>query len=788
MSVINSQPLIGASGNQGGAYNIERSLRFRSSASAYLNRTPASAGNRTKVTLSAWVKLGALGTNAWIANAGTPSNTYADGLRFTSDSKIRLILTLDSSGSPAYASVDTAAVFRDPSAWYHVVGVIDTTEATNTNRFKIYVNGVQQSVSGSYPAQNFNFLYFNTTNIQYIGAGISNTSLYDGYMAEMHFVDGQALTPSSFGETDTITGVWKPKRYTGTYGTNGFYLKFNNLTSTSTLGNDSSGNSNTWTVNNVSLTTGTTYDSMTDVPTLTSATAANYCTWNPLAKFSTLSVIDGNLKATYGGAGNVCTVGTIGVTSGKWYWEYTMTSLGAAPGIANAINESLFTTYLGGTANGWSYGSDGNKNNNGVGTAYGATYTNGDVIAVAFDADNGTLTFYKNNTSQGTAYSSLTSGPYFPATSVSSAANCSINFGQRPFAYTPPSGFVALNTFNLPTSTIVAGNKVFDINTFTGTGSAQTIVNAGGFRPDFVWQKARSEVANHRLADSVRGVDKVLYSSSTAAEATTDGVVDSFNSNGYTGGGGDVAGNGQTVVAWQWQAGQGSTSSNTSGSITSTVSANTSAGFSIVTFTAPTSGAFTVGHGLGVAPAFYIVKSRSNAYSWATYHQSIGNTGRLDLNSTSGTTTTSGSAWNNTSPTSSVFSMGTDWAGSGITYVAYCWSEIAGYSRFGSYTGNGSADGTFIYTGFRPKFILWKSTTAAYDWDVYDTSRNQFNAANSRLKPNSSDAEQTLSPPTVDILSNGFKLRESYNSSNASGVGYIYMAFAENPTKFALAR
>jgi hypothetical protein len=331
-----------------------------------------------------------------------------------------------------------------------------------------------------------------------------------------------------------------------------------------------------------------------------------------------------------------------------------------------------------------------------------------------------------------------------------------------------------------------------DATLYTGNGSTQTVNNTDqgtvGFKPDFVWIKIRGNVADHRLTDSVRGVTKEIYSNTTAAEATDANGLTAFNINGFTvGSTGAYNLNGGSLVGWNWQAGQGTNTSNTSGSITSTVSVNATAGFSIVTFTVPGSGTSdTIGHGLSSAPQLIITKSRQYAYNWATYHVSLGNAQRVLLNTTDAAASTS--AWNSTTPTSSVFSVGSSIYGNG-NMVAYCWTPIAGYSQFGSYTGNGSADGPFVYLGFRPRFILWKcTTTGATDWDIYDSVRDPYNAANHRLIPDSSGAEQTLSPPTFDILSNGFKLRYGYSSSNNNGDNYIYAAFAENPFKYANAR
>jgi hypothetical protein len=331
-----------------------------------------------------------------------------------------------------------------------------------------------------------------------------------------------------------------------------------------------------------------------------------------------------------------------------------------------------------------------------------------------------------------------------------------------------------------------------DATLYTGTGAGSlTVTNAGQFKPDLVWAKCRNTASqNHVLVDSVRGASIVLSSNLTDAEFAISSI-NPFNSNGF-GANGTVNNaysqnvSGQTYVGWQWQAGQGSTSSNTSGSITSTVSVNATAGFSVVTYTGTGANA-TVGHGLGVAPRMIIAKRRNTTQDWGVYHASIGNTGALALNLTIATDTNI-AYFNNTSPTSSVFSVGTGSAFNANTgtFVAYCWAAISGFSAFGSYTGNGSADGPFVYTGFRPKFVLVKRTDTTNDWAIIDTSRSAYNVSSAVLFPDLSDAEQASGNLTIDILSNGFKLRAT--STNASGGTYIYAAFAENPFKNSNAR
>jgi hypothetical protein len=332
-----------------------------------------------------------------------------------------------------------------------------------------------------------------------------------------------------------------------------------------------------------------------------------------------------------------------------------------------------------------------------------------------------------------------------------------------------------------------------DATLYTGQGVVQTVVNAGQFKPDFVWQKPRNEVASHRLVDSVRGVNKVIYSNQTAAEATETTTLTAFNSNGFTGGGSNAVTSGNTAVAWQWQAGQGSTSSNTQGSITSTVSVNTTAGFSIVTYTGVGSSPKTVGHGLGVAPKMILLKSRGAAVNWYVWHTSLGATQVIEGLNTTGAAS-SQITFNNTLPTSSVISLGNnDSNNNGSTYVLYVWAEIAGFSKFGSYTGNGSTDGPFIFTGFRPAFIMFKRTNDVSDWNILDTTRSPYNTSITRLFANVSNAENSSAGNyDIDILSNGFKQRNTNAStasnSNLNGSTYIYMAFAESPFKNSLAR
>jgi hypothetical protein len=425
--------------------NVNNSLRFRSSASAYLSKTMTTPTNNLKWTFSAWVKRGsAFTTENQIINAGTAGSD--DQFVFTSSSQLAFYVA---NGASYY--LITNAVYRDPAAWYHIVFVYDSANATASNRLLMYVNGTQVTsfATALYPTQNY-ASQINSAVLNRIGLRSNSSSPFDGYMTEVRLIDGQALTPNSFG-TFNQYGVWQPVAYAGSYGTNGFYLPFTNTANTTALGYDFSPQGNNWTPTNISLTAGATYDSMKDVPTLTSANVANYCVINPLDKGTNATVDNGNLRV-YSSSGWTSNRGTMAYPStGKYYFEWVYTSNTPAAMVGIATYQANKNAQLGSDAYGWGYHYSGDKYNNNTATAYGASYTTGDVIGVALDMDAGTLTFYKNNTSQGTAFSSLT-GVYFPVSAVAGATAAegpTINFGQQPFVYTPPSGYIALNAYNL---------------------------------------------------------------------------------------------------------------------------------------------------------------------------------------------------------------------------------------------------------------------------------------------------------------------------------------------------
>jgi hypothetical protein len=919
---------VGFGSSAGGtpANAISRSLRFNSADTPYLNRTPASAGNRKTWTWSGWIKRSSTSqTYEGIFQAGTASS--AQGLAIGDTSTANIIAFYYTNNDLALRSTQ---VLRDVSAWYHLVVALDTTQATASNRLRIYLNGSEittWTTDNRATAFSQNSDQSINNNIQHIIGNYSGviSSIYslNGYMTEINFIDG--LTPNTttrtvsgvtqtilteLGQFNTNTGVWEPAAWTRAFGTNGFYVNFsdNSNTTAATLGKDYSGNGNNWTPNNFSVTAGAGNDSMVDSPTsygtdtgVGGEVRGNYATLNSLKRFTAnVTLSNGNLTASDGSTTSTSAIATINLpTSGKWYWEVTVSAsvasgifIGACPE-ANAYGTAVVQT------NG-SYRNNGTIYNTASATqTSGATYTTNDVIGVAVDVDNGTVQFYKNGVAQGatpsfsfTALSVLV--PFIATDNASGTKTVNCNFGQTSFlkwngsafvANTAPSGFKALCTQNLDTPVIGAtsstqANKYFNTILYNGNGNTGQTVTGVGFQPDWVWLKNRNTAGGyfHCLFDAVRGAGLRIRSDSTAAEVNASAIFSAFTSDGFTfpaGQGNTIENDGSPVgnyVAWNWKAnGAGSTNSNgtakssavtvdsstdtvtwnshgmsdgqkigffasvipgglsagtlyfvrdastntfkvaaTSGgaaiditsngtsvtchtTLTSTVSANTTSEFSIVTYTG-TGANTTVEHGLDIAPTFIITKRRNGVVGWPCLVKAAnsgnGQNGRLNLDETAAYANNV-EFWNNTSPTSKVFSIGTSVGtnASGATMVAYCFAPVASYSAFGSYESNNSTDGPFIYTGFRPEYIMFKrSSTGANGWAIFDAARNTFNATNNNLLANSTGTENSVvGAQPIDFTANGIKIRTSWSDVNGTGT-YIYMAFAESPFKYALAR
>jgi len=783
-----------------GDYEIKRSLRVNDDDSAYLSRTPSSAGNRRTFTISLWTKRANL-TGALFGSYNSDADRAT--LRFTSD-----YLEFQSSG----ASVKTNAVFRDPSAWYHIVCAIDTTQGTQSNRGKLYVNGVQQELSSNNFSQDVE-TSVNNNSLQVLGtrwASDSANMLYDGYLAEIHLIDGSALTPSSFAETDDLTGEYKPKKYIGSYGTNGFYLNFsdNSGTSSTTLGKDSSGNGNNWTPNNFSVSAGAGNDSLEDTPT------KNFPTINPLAGHSTNFVSTSNGNLDFSLANNHWAISSFKIPdSGKWYAECVFTDVQS--GDFGVFNPNMINDDSNGFDGRWNgirllNGGSIAVDNSTVQSSLTAI-TNNDIVGVKIDRDAGTIAFTINGSANGSAVniSSFTDSSVLTVVNrrnSSSGSNPigSQNYGQRSFSHLP-AGYKALCSANLPDPTIAFPNKHFGTLLWTGNATVRTIsdTSAVDFTPDMVWVKCRSASHDHQLTDSVRGTSKALPVNTNGQEVDWDTAYSGANKGmgDYVNGGFGLDDNGnnarynansQTYVAWNWKGG-GSASSNTDGSITSSVSANTSAGFSVLTYTG-TGSQTTVGHGLGVKPKVIITKLRdTNTQDWFFYPKQLTGTGGtyIKFNETA-TVATDAHTYPNVEPTSTVYTVGGDDGGDGTNgngkaYVAYCWSEVANFSKFDTYAANGNADGVFVYTGFRPALVIFKNTSSTEAWSMFDNTRDPYNPVAKFLRPSGNNTD-TSGSNDIDFLSNGFKARTGNNPNTASGHKYIYLAFAESPFKYSRAR
>ena len=813
-----------------------QSLRFDDGSSHKLTRTFSSdVDNDKKMTISVWAKRGNVDTGSTqVILANYTVVRFLGELCFdTNTDRIRFRPGGNGDGSSNAYKVATTAEFRDVGSWYHIVLAYDTTQSTDTDRVKIYVNGEQQTVAAdgsgqSFPPLNYGHEYsYNGANntIGEFGAGF-NSGYLDGYLSEFNFIDGLTLDPTYFGETKN--GVWIAKEYTGSYGTNGYRLEFKNTSvgtgSSSTIGADTSGNDNHWTSSGIAA-----HDcNMPDSP------ENNWCTLNPLEldeNNSGAATLEGNLKWTNVNANIGSTFG-FGTQGGKYYWEYLYVSSTDGNHYQGVTLQkdgiSLTNAYSTGIA---LYFNDGTTRVDGTsGTGFGGQIGADNIIQFKLDLDNGTLQFGKNNTYID-ALTLPTSVGGWRAGGIQAAGSGGTrvfvaNYGQDSsfagnktaqgntdanglgdFYYAVPSGFLAVCSANLPEPTIGPNSATqaddhFNTVLWTGNGSNSHGITGVGFKPDWVWIKERTNASSQYLIDSSRGLGtgdsfRALLSDNVDSEYTglndqlrtldSDGFTldDNTDTNFY------VNRNNETYVAWNWKANGGTTSSNSDGSQTTTVQANTTAGFSIVLYTG-TGSTDTFGHGLGAVPKWFFTKTRSTTGDWIVYH--AGNTSApetdfLKLNENNATEDLN-TMYNDTAPTSTVFTLSTngDVNTSGRTQVGYFFAEVEGYSKFSSYTGNGNADGPFVFTGFRPAWVLIKNTARGADWRLHDIARQPTNDDGGHiLLPNSSSSEVT-SEYDIDFLSNGFKLKSGDVYENGSGELIIYAAFAEQPFKYANAR
>jgi len=786
--------------------NIPNSLRFEAGSSAYLSRTQGSSPtNIGKWTVNFWLKR----TNALAATDDYDTVFGVDGPGNTAfaflGGKIYLFVNYDSGGNQA--RLITNREFINPSTFYNFHVTFDRTASTASERLRLYVNGVEETSFSTDERSNIASDSSSGWNVGSLSAAINRRSggqdarYHNGYIAQFYNIDGAVVAPTEFAQVGS-SGHWIPKTYTGSYGNNGWLLEFKQTGTgsgaTNTVGADTSGNNNHWDSSGIAA-----EDVTIDSPT------QNFSVMNPNRYSAIGNFSEGNLKVTTT-TNNRGVYSTIAVpSSGKWYYEVRADDyvggggayLGWGTDITLGDNEYTttkgitFSTYneqvvLDGSGQSGGYGSNGTD-----------VASDGDVYSVLLDVDNGLFYYAKNGTYFNSANPSNGTGG-LDVSRIIADANTEIrpvltrggsyneqylfNFGQDPsfnggetapgtdktdangvgkFLYDVPTGFLALMDDNIPQEGIES--------------------------PDWVWIKARSSTTSHNVFDSVRGVGKALFPDGTGAESATTNRLLSFDGQGFTIGD-DTNVNNSTVsyVAWNWKAG-GSASSNSNGSITSNVSANTDAGFSIGTYTGNATAGATIGHGLGEIPELVIAKRRDNARDWAVYHKGQTATptdAYLLLNSTA-SAGIGNTAWNNGTFTTDVFTIGSHELVnySGDSYVFYAFKGIEGYSKIGSYVGNGNSSGTYVYTGFRPAFLLTKESTATSGWNIRDSVRSPDNPVNEALQADTTGTELT-SNYDVDFLSNGFKLRTSLSDSNTSGQTYIYWAFAEAPFKFANAR
>ena len=781
----------------GGAV-IEKSLRFNRGDSPYLSKAQVNPTSNQIASVSVWLKRTDISTdNTFFDNYQGTNDRLSISLLSSTDGDALSVYQRDSSG--IVCLLTTTQVFRDPTSWYHLLIAFDTTQSTEADRVKIYVNGTQVTSfsSSTYFSQNHNLRVGPgyTTNIGRYGAG---SNYFGGYLAEFNYIDGQQLSPTDVGFTEFQTGSWKPKRYEGSYGNNGFRLDFSDNSSTTALGIDKSPNGNDYTTNNFSVSSGKDGDSFIDTPT------NNFPTLNPLVRSGTSqSLSDGNL--TRSGGAFKC-MATFEALNGKYYFEYK-----AEDGNGNhAIGVCQITTdqrsRINTEAAACFAGNGEFKIEDNSQTSGFATWGNGDIISVAIDT---TLTtpkvwFAVNNSWQAASGNSgtfnpsggysLTSGKKYTFTvdhgsnSSSTTGTCFFGAHQGGFNYNPPSGFKALSSKNLPipTTPIINPDQHFKTVIYTGDDTEYRKISLK-FKPDFLWFKRRNGTQGNVLSDTVRGMGKHLIANSDAEESSpgypyvSSVLDDGFLLRGGTNSGGNVSG--RNMVAWCWKGG-GASVSNTDGSVTTTISANPEAGFSIVDYNGGGNGS-TMGHGLGAVPHWIIIKKRDSdspggARGWAVFHRSLPTDKPLRLNSTT-QQLSEANFFREDLMSTTVFGVNGDYdtGYSGDDYIAYVWTEIPGFSRFGSYVGNGNADGPFVHCGFRPAFVLCKMYDGINEnWTISDSTRSTYNPVDLFLRPDENTAD-TSGAAKMDFSAQGFKLRNTDTKTNRDGGKFIFAAFAE---------
>ena len=803
-----------------GTYKIDNSLWVDGSAQ-YLNKTFSGSGtSRKKITLSCWFKLGSVSTTQTLISCDDTGSDKEFMIWVQSDATIRIA---NYQGGTNHLNLITTPLYRDPTAWQHLVFQADTDTVSNANSIKLWINGVQikdaDLSTKTYPAVDFEFALGNSFDHEIGRYALSNNNLWNGYIAEMIFLDGSSNPASDFGGWDA-NGNWLPVDPTSVVssgkGTNGFWLDF---ADSSAPGNDVSGNNNDFSANGTIATTQTN----TDSPTNTSGdNEGNYITFSPIDKNSNMTITNGNLTvANTGAAAFHGAIATQRIpNSGKYYFEVTLPSSTLSNqyiGVVNETNKWDFVTAADGSTSAGFYGfypitGTSSKVDNGSTSSYGGSIATSSVLGFCIDKDNDEMyvsddgTFLASSNPVTRANPMLSSLPdnLYVAMSAHNSTSLTFNFGAKAFAGTIPTGYVRLNTAELSTPTVTDPRAYWSNSLYYGTAQNRSVrqcfdSTGTAWTPDFVWIKGRSHAGEHVLLDSVRGVTKVLTPDSTAAEFTDAKSLTSFDEGGFTLGVGDDRNDsnddGKTYVAWSMKAG-GSASSNGNGSITSSVSAASHGGFSIGTFTAGSTGGVTIGHGLSRVPGMIIVKDRSATGQWWTYHEAMGKAKYLALQATTDEQSST-AVWNDTDPTATVFSTQDNggWLTAGNNHVFYAFAKTPGFIAIGSYTGNNSTDGPSVVvddgaTGFRPAFLIIKEYSGSNNgsWFMRDSARSPYNATDLDLYINSTDAEYTDSNSDIDFTANGFKIRANAGGYNENGAKNLYIAFADQPFNLAKAR
>jgi hypothetical protein len=742
---------------------IAKSVIYNRGDTPKLTKTPSSNGNKRTYTISYWYKPSDLGTRRVVFSSDTSGSDYFYW-EFDASNKIDLAQY----SGPALR-LQTNRTFEDTTKFYHFLLAVDTTQSTASDRLKLYVDGDQITSFAveTYPSQDLETKVNSTSYPMAVGSFNSLTSLCTGgNLAEYNFVDGTALTPSTFGLTDTTTGRWIPKALTGiTYGTNGFRMEFANSAG-QTIGDDTSGNGNDYTVSGLAAT-----DITTDSPT------QNHATLNSAVTAGTVTLSEGNLtllgsgSSVYGSSRSTIELDVDDPTG--YYFEARNT--GSAIDNINIgfqdVGTALSATAYGGS-NFYGLVSRGGGGSNQywriLGGATDVTtsvgHSSNDWIGVAIK--KGKVWFAINNTYVFSGNPATGATPFLDISSFAKRFYITIecfqnnklecNFGQKSLNYSAPSGYVSIQQDNLPT---------------TESGIS-----------DLVWIKNRDAGDSHQLYDSTRGPQKDLDPDATSEESTTTDGLQKFLKGGCQIED-DVSVNtsGESYVSWNWVGNGGTTATNNDGETTSIVQVNSTSNFSIGTFTSK-SAEQTIGHGLGVVPEFIILKCRSNSQNWFVYHKQLDLTDSHYLHLNANDAEQTGSDFGNYVPTSSVFQANPTGTAD-RTYVFYAWAPVAGYSKFGSYFGNGSSEGPFVYTGFLPAWLMIKrkDSSTGGNWSIIDNTRYRANPIGTPLLADTTDAESGLSAITMDLLSNGFKIRNTLNSNNNSSGTYVYMAFAEHP-------